>query len=117
MKTRDILLRTAAAAALVIGGAVTATAQDAPVADIIRQASDLPAPLERSEPATVRVSMEAKELVGQLADGTTYRYWTFDGQVPGPFVRVRVGDTVEVGLKNAEDSWLPHNVDFHAVTG
>jgi hypothetical protein len=30
---------------------------------------------------------------------------------------VRVGDTVEVGLKNADDSWMPHNVDFHAVTG
>jgi len=29
---------------------------------------------------------------GQLADGTTYRYWTFNGKVPGPFVRVRVGE-------------------------
>jgi nitrite reductase (NO-forming) len=37
--------------------------------------------------------------------------------VPGPFVRVRVGDTVEVHLKNPEDSWMMHNVDFHAVTG
>jgi nitrite reductase (NO-forming) len=37
--------------------------------------------------------------------------------VPGPFVRVRVGDTVEVVLKNHEDSVLMHNVDFHAVTG
>jgi len=37
--------------------------------------------------------------------------------VPGPFVRVRVGDTVEVQLKNAEDSAMIHNVDFHAVTG
>jgi hypothetical protein len=29
------------------------------------------------------------EKIGELADGTTYRYWTFNGQVPGPFVRVR----------------------------
>ena len=34
-------------------------------------------------------------MTGQLDDGTTYRYWTFNKQVPGPFVRVRVGDTVE----------------------
>jgi nitrite reductase (NO-forming) len=52
-----------------------------------------------------------------LADGTSYRYWTFNGQVPGPFVRVRVGDIVEVSLHNHEDSWMQHNVDFHAVTG
>jgi nitrite reductase (NO-forming) len=55
--------------------------------------------------------------MGQLADGTSYRYWTFNGQVPGPFVRVRVGDFVEVNLTNHDDSWMQHNVDFHAVTG
>ena len=32
-------------------------------------------------------------------------------------MRVRVGDTVEVRLKNHDDSALMHNVDFHAVTG
>ena len=46
-----------------------------------------------------------------------YHYWTFNGKVPGPFVRVRVGDTVEVKLTNAQDSMMMHNVDFHAVTG
>jgi nitrite reductase (NO-forming) len=52
-----------------------------------------------------------------LADGSTYEYWTFDGKVPGPFVRVRVGDTVDVRLTNAKSSVMMHNVDFHAVTG
>jgi nitrite reductase (NO-forming) len=32
-------------------------------------------------------------------------------------IRVRVGDTVEVHLKNGEDSALIHSVDFHAATG
>lgn len=59
----------------------------------------------------------AKEVVGQLADGTTYPFWTFNGKVPGPFFRVRVGDTVEVHLKNDPSSIMPHSVDFHAVTG
>src|SRR5690606_33684011 len=41
----------------------------------------------------------------------------FNNQVPGPLTRVRVGDTVEVTLTNNEESWMAHNVDFHAVTG
>src|SRR5262249_24322320 len=48
---------------------------------------------------------------------TVQRYWTFNQKVPGPFIRVRVGDTVEVHLKNHDDSTMMHNVDFHAVTG
>ena len=86
-------------------------------ASIIREPTDLPATVGEREPQVVKVALETIERMGDLADGTTYRYWTFNGQVPGPFVRVRVGDTVEVSLKNHEDSWLQHNVDFHAVTG
>jgi nitrite reductase (NO-forming) len=88
-----------------------------PVADIVRAATDLPGPLAKRGPERVRVDLETIEVEGKLVDGTTYRYWTFNGKVPGPFVRVRVGDTVEVVLKNHEDSTLMHNVDFHAVTG
>jgi nitrite reductase (NO-forming) len=56
-------------------------------------------------------------LEGRLADGTTYQYWTFNRTVPGPMIRVRVGDTVEVHLKNDADSSMIHSVDFHAATG
>ncbi|HEY5983794.1 MAG TPA: copper-containing nitrite reductase [Anaerolineales bacterium] len=86
-------------------------------ADIVRDPTDLPAPLPARAPTTVRIELEAKEVVGQLAEGTTFTYWTFNGQVPGPFFRVRVGDTVEVHLKNDPASTMPHSVDFHAVTG
>jgi nitrite reductase (NO-forming) len=84
---------------------------------IIRAAAELPATAGLREPRLVQLELETIERIGNLADGTTYRYWTFGGQVPGPFVRVRVGDIVEVKLTNHEDSWMPHNVDFHAVTG
>lgn len=57
------------------------------------------------------------EVDGILADGTTFRYMTFDGQVPGPMLRMRVGDTMEVRLHNEIESLLPHNIDLHAVTG
>src|SRR6266545_2505996 len=84
---------------------------------IVRAPDDLPGPLHRSNPEKVRVDLETVELQARLADGVSFTYWTFNGKVPGPFVRVRVGDTVEVHLKNSEKSTLNHSVDFHAVTG
>jgi len=86
-------------------------------ADIVRDPTDIPAPIGVREPQTVRIDLETVEIEGQLADGTTYKYWTFNGQVPGPFYRVRVGDTIEVHLKNLTNSTMAHSVDFHAVTG
>jgi copper-containing nitrite reductase len=86
-------------------------------ADIVRDPTDLPAPLEVREPTTVRIDLEAIEMEGQLADGTTFTYWTFNGAVPGPFFRVRLGDTIEVHMKNNTSSTMHHSVDFHAVTG
>jgi len=86
-------------------------------ADIVRDPTDLPAPLAIREPQTVIVNLEAIEVEGQLADGTTFTYWTFNGAVPGPFIRVRIGDTIEVHMKNSTTSTMNHSVDFHAVTG
>jgi len=95
-----------------------AAATQAPGGYVIgRDAAEVPAPIARHEPATVTVDLETVEVEGQLNDGTTYNYWTFNGKVPGPMVRVRVGDTVEVSLTNNANDSMPHNVDFHAVTG
>ena len=84
---------------------------------IVRDPTDLPPPIGKRGPQRVKIDLETVEVTGKLTDGATYRYWTFNQKVPGPFVRVRVGDTVEVRLKNHDDSALMHNVDFHAVTG
>ena len=35
-----------------------------------------------------------------ISEGVTYTFWTFGGTVPGSFIRVRQGDTVEFHLKN-----------------
>ncbi len=109
----------ATVATLALAGTAAAAA-DAPtpaVADIVRLATDLPPPIARRAPATVKVDLVTQEVVGKLADGASFKFWTFNGKVPGPMVRVRVGDTVEVALTNAADSEHMHNVDFHAVTG
>jgi nitrite reductase (NO-forming) len=84
---------------------------------IVRNPSDLPPPIGDREPTTVVVNLTSVELNGLLADGTTYHYMTFDGQVPGPMIRVLVGDTVEVHLKNDPASHLSHSIDLHSVTG
>ena len=88
-------------------------------ADIVRDPTEIPAQIQTGprEPQTVRIDLETVEIEGQLADGTTYKYWTFNGKVPGPFYRVRVGDTIEVHLRNLTNSTMAHSVDFHAVTG
>lgn len=85
---------------------------------IVRNPADLPAPLNNSDgPRHHVVEMTTIEVDGVLADGTTYRYMTFDGQVPGPMLRMTVGDTMELILHNDENSLLPHSIDLHAVTG
>ncbi|MGQ0535040.1 MAG: copper-containing nitrite reductase, partial [Methanobacteriota archaeon] len=65
----------------------------------------------------VRVSLETREVAAEFADGVGYTFWTFDGTVPGPMLRVRQGDTVELTLTNAGNSTMPHSIDLHAVSG
>jgi nitrite reductase (NO-forming) len=93
------------------------SAMQSSAADIVHDPADLPGPIGQRPPQVVRVDLETVELQGQLDDGTTYVYWTFNRKVPGPFLRARVGDTVEVHIKNSADSIMMHSVDFHAATG
>ncbi len=49
----------------------------------------------------------------EIANGVRYVGWTFGGTVPGPVIRVRVGDLVRINLVN-EAEGMPHSIDFHA---
>jgi len=77
----------------------------------------VPPAIDRQHPARVFVSLETTETKGPLASGVEYTFWTFDGTVPGPFIRVRVGDVVQIRLKNAVSSLNAHSIDLHSVTG
>jgi nitrite reductase (NO-forming) len=77
----------------------------------------VPSPTKRSKPTEVEVEIETKEFKANIVDGVEYNFWTFGGTVPGPFIRVREGDTIKLTLKNAKDSMFPHSIDLHAVTG
>ncbi len=76
----------------------------------------VPAPINRG-PARVSVTLETQEHKGTLADGVEYEFWTFGGNVPGPMIRVREGDTVELHIKNNKTSKFTHSIDLHAVNG
>jgi nitrite reductase (NO-forming) len=73
--------------------------------------------IERTGPMTHEVRVTSSQVVAEVMPGTTMDLWTFDGRIPGPMIRVRVGDTVDFFLKNDATSSMPHNVDFHAVNG
>jgi nitrite reductase (NO-forming) len=85
--------------------------------NVVRAPTDLSAPIGIRGPQTIKIGLETVEVTGSLSEGASYHYWTFNKKVPGPFVRARVGDTIEVELTNRADSSERHSVDFHAVTG
>src|SRR5215510_7135896 len=84
---------------------------------ILTTAPQVPPPIDRQGNARVIVNIEMTEVTGTLADGVKYAFWTFGGTVPGPFIRVRAGDVVQINLKNHHGSRNPHSIDLHAVTG
>jgi nitrite reductase (NO-forming) len=91
--------------------------ESATAPDLARDPIDLPPSIHARPPQVVRIDLTTTELKGQLDSKTTYNFWTFNGKIPGPFIRVRVHDTLEVHLKNDKNSLLPHSVDFHGAIG
>jgi nitrite reductase (NO-forming) len=87
------------------------------VSDIARNPTDIPKTVTYGAGNIVETHTTTKEVIGEMADGVTFNYWTFDGTVPGPFLRVRVGDTVRLTIHNDPTSLHSHNIDLHAVTG
>ena len=83
----------------------------------LTKAPNVPKPLNRSGGKTVILNLEAKEFIGDIAEGKKYKFWSFGGSVPGPMARVRVGDTVQFHLSNPKSNTQPHNIDIHAVNG
>ena len=63
-------------------------------------------------PMTHRHTFTVKEQVMPVGGGVTQRRMTFNGQVPGPVLRGKVGDTFEITLVN--DGTMSHSIDFHA---
>jgi copper-containing nitrite reductase len=80
-------------------------------------APDVPPPIARRVPATVEVHLTSESKVMSLGNDLDFAFWSFNEHVPGPFIRARVGDTLEIHLLNRDKAQMPHNIDLHAVTG
>jgi nitrite reductase (NO-forming) len=91
--------------------------QGEPIQAVLTSPPHVPPATGRKSPAKVIVELEVREVEKEIAEGVKYTFWTFGGTVPGSFIRVRQGDTVEFHLKNHPDSKMPHNIDLHGVTG
>lgn len=68
-----------------------------------------PAPGGTEHHVEIRVD---DKVVREVAPGVRQRVWTFNGTVPGPVLRGRVGDTFVVTFVNGGS--MGHGIDFHA---
>ena len=110
--------------AVTVKGAAPASGDDhggpAPTTDVAAD-PNAPAPVTYDATAPARLSGDVHdiELViteeeMTVAPGFVQKVWTFNGTVPGPVIRVKVGDTIRIRLVNPATNQLPHSIDFHA---
>ena len=86
---------------------------EAPIGTTQAPADIDPAAPARSTTHLHKIRFEMKEARIQVTPQVEYAAWTFEGRVPGPVLRVTVGDTVDFTLVNK--SMMVHSMDFHAA--
>ena len=69
---------------------------------------------ERAEGEVHEIELVMSEVPMTVAAGYEQLVWTFGDEVPGPVMRVKVGDVVRVILKNPDTNLMPHSIDFHS---
>ena len=106
--------RTPAAGAGTIIGARRSAQASGILKRVAADPTHIPPPITRRRPAVVP---EAREIIAEIEPGVLVRFMTYDGQVPGPFIRIREGDTIDLTFRNPKTHTEAHNVDFHAAVG
>ncbi|KZN85928.1 Copper-containing nitrite reductase [Penicillium chrysogenum] len=84
---------------------------------VLTEAPSVPPPITRNHPVLLQVPLTTSTKTKQLTSQHKYEQWNFNGIVPGPFIRARVGDVVELSLTNRDKAGNPHNIDCHAFIG
>lgn len=102
------------ALALLVAGAVSVwvltTSGENPRREALAGELSTAYPVERSPDGDVReFDLTAAPTTVDLAEGVTVDVWAYEGTVPGPELRVALGDTVVVNLRNE----LPQATSIH----
>lgn len=100
--------------AYITNDAIPATTTDGPIA----YAPNIP-PVINNDSVTIRVDIQHKKIT--VANGVSFWAWTFGDSIPGPVLRVRVGQLVKFSMVNRSNLTaevsppMPHSIDFHAA--
>ena len=78
-----------------------------------------------ARPSSTSGSTSSKASRRSIPNGLEYTTWGYrlhgdeavTSGTPGPIIRARVGDVLRFTITNLPGNSMPHNVDFHAVTG
>ena len=62
--------------------------------------------------STHDIDLVMNEKLMTVAKGYSQLVWTFGDSVPGPVLRVKVGDLVRIHLKNPATNKMAHSIDF-----
>jgi nitrite reductase (NO-forming) len=95
-------------------------ANPSPAVKPVRVAGDplkVPPPVNWNSQRTHKITLVAKEVIGEIKPGVLFRYLTFDGLVPAPMLRVRQGDSIDLTLVGDKSNHYAHDVDFHSCYG
>lgn len=80
-------------------------------------APEMPAAITRNFPVRLRVDMNTYLRTIPLDQSTKYEIWSFNGGAPGPVIRAREGDILDLSFTNNDSSGMWHNIDMHCITG
>ncbi|MBX6379460.1 MAG: nitrite reductase, copper-containing [Thermoflavifilum aggregans] len=98
-----------------IGGEVVEHPEQLP--RVAADPAKVPPPPDYTGARTHEIHLVAREVLAELKKGVIFRFMTFNGQVPGPMIRVRQGDTIDLYFTSDPKNKYPHNIDFHSVYG
>ena len=76
-------------------------------------------PVSTGDVVDVRIDVQHKKIT--VADGVQFWAWTFGDSVPGPVLRVKVGQKIRFKMSNRSMETMqlsppmPHSIDFHAA--
>ncbi len=111
---RVLILATSLAAAGAIAAGCSAKADQ--TVPSVSAAPNVPPAIDRRGPAIVHVDLDSSVDRIELVPGVLYDAWTFNGHVPGPFVRARVGDTLEVTVTNSHRGGMPRMTSMEGMS-